>query len=80
MSGVVEVAREVEVVGVDEVVEVVGVAEGVGVVEVVKVSGVVGVVEVDGAGFGFEDQNVPTTRRNLPFTRPCRWAAGKNGS
>ena len=55
MSGVVEVAREVEVVGVDEVVEVVGVAE------------VVGVVEVDWAGVGFEDQNVPTTRRTLPL-------------
>ena len=54
--------------------------EVVGVVKVVKVSVEVGVVEVDGAGVGFEDQNVPTTRRNLPFTRPCRWAAGKNGS
>ena len=41
--------------------------EVVGVVKVVKVSVEVGVVEVDGAGVGFEDQNVPTTRRTLPL-------------
>ena len=33
-------------------------------------SGVFGVVEVDVVGVGFEDQNIPTTRRTLPFTRP----------
>ena len=40
----------------------------VGAVRVVEVVGVAEVVEV------FEDQNVPTTttRRTLPFTRPCR--------
>ena len=41
------------------------------------VPGYVGVVPGWG-GVGFEDQNVPTRTRTLPFTRPCRCAAGKN--
>ena len=40
-------------------------------------SGVFGVVEVDVVGVGFEDQNIPTTRRTLPFTILCGCAAGK---